>query len=265
MRLMSAGATALEDSLADHLDWVDAASDELLRMGCAVVVVKLGVHGLRATATSDAARLSVVAMGAASPEVCSHRRSKSSHSSDLTVSNDSGEDLADALSGWLAQRAVSPAFRCEVWVFAHLVVAVSLFQLSNRLLVRYFRFEQVRGTVGAGDATVGGFLAGMLRGLSLAECCRMACAVGATSVEGAEAASEIPTWNMLQERVQRGHCKSVARLVSRGSVVSCDVLRCFIDKTLVATKTVQNCSKLVHAGSTHGADGISPSAAGGSL
>eukprot|EP01043_Picozoa_sp_COSAG02_P113614 COSAG02_NODE_49864_length_324_cov_0.693333_1_plen_94_part_10 len=92
MRAISAGATALEDSLADHLDWVDAASDELLRMGCAVVVVKLGIHGLRARATSDAARLSVVAMGAASPEICGQRRSKSSHSSDPSVSSDGGED-----------------------------------------------------------------------------------------------------------------------------------------------------------------------------
>ena len=115
MRLMLAGATALEDSLVQHLGWVDSASDELLSMGCAVVVVKLGVHGLRARATSDAARLSAVAMGAASPEICRHRRVKSSDPPRSGDSDGSGEGAADPFSGWLGQRAVAPAFRCEVW------------------------------------------------------------------------------------------------------------------------------------------------------
>eukprot|EP01043_Picozoa_sp_COSAG02_P084303 COSAG02_NODE_22158_length_761_cov_1.752266_2_plen_94_part_01 len=93
----------------------------------------------------------------------------------------------------------------------------------------------------------------------------MACAVGATSVEGAEAASGIPTWNVLQERVQRGHCKSAAQLAAHGFVISCDLLWCLVNKTLIATKTIQSCSNLVRAGSTYGADGISPIAAEGSL
>lgn len=112
---MPAGATALEDSLVQHLGWVDSASDELLSMGCAVVVVKLGVHGLRARATSDAARLSAVCMGAASPEICRHQRLKSSDPSGSGVGDGSGQDTAEPLSGWLGQRAVAPAFRCKVW------------------------------------------------------------------------------------------------------------------------------------------------------
>jgi hypothetical protein len=256
MRAMSAGATALEDSLADHLDWVDSACDELLSMGCAVVVVKLGMHGLRARATSDAARLSAVAMGAASPEVCGQRRSKRSYSSNSSASNDSGDGPAGALSGWLAQRAVSPAFRCEVG-FSQPVVDFSPYQLTNHLLPRYFRFGQVRGTVGAGDATVGGFLAGMLRGLSLAECCCMACAVGATSVEGTEAASAIPTWDALQERVQRGDCESTAQSLSCVSVISYD--GCAVLSTPYLS------AKLVHAGATYGADGSPLDTSAGNL
>lgn len=42
----------------------------------------------------------------------------------------------------------------------------------------------------------------------------MACAVGAASVEGAEAASAIPTWNALQERVEAGDCASIAQTLS---------------------------------------------------
>lgn len=106
------GATALEDSLAAHLDWVDAVSDELLDMGCAIVVVKLGVHGVRARATSDAARLSASAMGAASPQSCRQRRLKSSGASTSSANNCSEDDAA--VSGWIGQRAVAPAFRCEV-------------------------------------------------------------------------------------------------------------------------------------------------------
>ena len=40
----------------------------------------------------------------------------------------------------------------------------------------------------------------------------MACAVGAASVQGAEAASAIPTWNALQERVDAGACASALTL-----------------------------------------------------
>ena len=147
------GPTALESSLTEHLDWVDRSCAELLEMGAAVVVVKLGEHGIRARSTADAARLSPGAMGAAAPE-----------------------RTGASLDGWLDQSVVAPAFR----------------------------IRELKGSVGAGDATVGGFLASMLRGLSLAECCRMACATGAASVEGAEAADEIPTWGELRARVEAG-------------------------------------------------------------
>ena len=86
------------------------------------------------------------------------------------------ERTGASLDGWLNQSVVAPAFR----------------------------IRELKGSVGAGDATVGGFLASMLRGLSLAECCRMACATGAASVEGAEAADEIPTWGELRARVEAG-------------------------------------------------------------
>ena len=41
------------------------------------------------------------------------------------------------------------------------------FELTAHTAAAVIQSEQVRGTVGAGDATVGGFLSGMLRGLSL--------------------------------------------------------------------------------------------------
>ena len=61
-----------------------------------------------------------------------------------------GADMA----GWLGVALAQPAFRVEV-----------------------------RGTTGAGDATIGGLLGAMLRGHSAATCAALACATGACSVE----------------------------------------------------------------------------------
>ena len=88
---------------------MDSASDELLGMGCAVVVVKLGIHGLRARSATDAKRLSAAAMGAASPEICRHRRNSSDSSSGGAI------DGTASAAEWAGQRAAAPAFRCEVW------------------------------------------------------------------------------------------------------------------------------------------------------
>ena len=85
----------------------------------------------------------------------------------------------------------------------------------------------------------------------------MACAVGATSVEGAEAANAIPTWDALQERVQEGHCVSAAQSLS-----------CVSDFLMLVTLSYpcHTCRlKLVHAGATYGMDRSSPDTGGGSL
>ena len=62
----------------------------------------------------------------------------------------------------------------------------------------------VAGTVGAGDTTVAGFLAGLLRGLSLEEAMNTACAVGACCVEEPDAVSGVRTWEETRDRLQRG-------------------------------------------------------------
>jgi sugar/nucleoside kinase (ribokinase family) len=52
----------------------------------------------------------------------------------------------------------------------------------------------VRGTTGAGDATIAGFLMGITRGFGFTECLQAATAVGATCVEMPDAVSGIRSW-----------------------------------------------------------------------
>jgi len=62
----------------------------------------------------------------------------------------------------------------------------------------------VAGTTGAGDATIAGFLAGLLRGLSLEETMLAAVAVGACSVEAPDALSGLRTWEETRQRIAAG-------------------------------------------------------------
>lgn len=62
----------------------------------------------------------------------------------------------------------------------------------------------VVGTTGAGDATIAGFLAALLRGLAPEEALNMATAVGACNVEAADSLSGIRTWEETRARVQAG-------------------------------------------------------------
>jgi sugar/nucleoside kinase (ribokinase family) len=74
---------------------------------------------------------------------------------------------------------------------------------GRELLAPCFRVKAV-GTTGAGDCTIAGFLAGMLRGLPLEETMRYAVAAGACNVEAADAISGIPQWRALTERMASG-------------------------------------------------------------
>ena len=67
---------------------------------------------------------------------------------------------------------------------------------------------EVGGTVGAGDASLAGFLAGVLRGLSPDEALTLACAVGACSVEAADAVSGVQSWETTQSRVDGGWARA---------------------------------------------------------
>ena len=63
---------------------------------------------------------------------------------------------------------------------------------------------QVVGTTGAGDATIAGFLAALLRGLAPEEALTAAVAVGACNVEAADALSGLHSWDDTIQRVHSG-------------------------------------------------------------
>jgi len=63
---------------------------------------------------------------------------------------------------------------------------------------------QVTGTTGSGDATIAGFLMGLLRGITLPEALAAACAVGACSVEAVDALSGIRSWDETARRIAAG-------------------------------------------------------------
>lgn len=63
---------------------------------------------------------------------------------------------------------------------------------------------EVKGTTGAGDSAYAALLAALLRPLSLAECARWMCAVGAHNVEASDATSGIRSWEETDARMARG-------------------------------------------------------------
>jgi sugar/nucleoside kinase (ribokinase family) len=62
----------------------------------------------------------------------------------------------------------------------------------------------VAGTTGSGDATIAGFLAGMLRGCSIGETVTMAVAAGACCVERLDATEGITDWEATRNRINKG-------------------------------------------------------------
>jgi sugar/nucleoside kinase (ribokinase family) len=63
---------------------------------------------------------------------------------------------------------------------------------------------QVVGTTGSGDATIAGFLMGIMRGMKPQETLQAACAVGACNVEAVDALSCIRSWPETAERIAAG-------------------------------------------------------------
>jgi sugar/nucleoside kinase (ribokinase family) len=63
---------------------------------------------------------------------------------------------------------------------------------------------EVRGTTGAGDATIAGFLASLWHGLSPEKAAVTAVAVGACCVEAADALSGIRGWEETEKRIKAG-------------------------------------------------------------
>jgi sugar/nucleoside kinase (ribokinase family) len=72
---------------------------------------------------------------------------------------------------------------------------------ANRELWAPCFSTQVVGTTGSGDATIAGFLMGFLRGMMPVAGLAAACAVGACSVEAADALSGIRSWPATMERI----------------------------------------------------------------
>jgi sugar/nucleoside kinase (ribokinase family) len=71
---------------------------------------------------------------------------------------------------------------------------------GRELLAPCFEVD-VAGTTGSGDCTIAGFLAAVLNEATPEGAMRAAVAVGACSVEKADAASGVPTWKLLQSRL----------------------------------------------------------------
>ena len=75
---------------------------------------------------------------------------------------------------------------------------------AREVLSPCFEPRVVAGTTGAGDATIAGLLAALLRGADPVDAATSATAVGACSVEGADPTSGIPPWPRVAERIASG-------------------------------------------------------------
>ncbi len=74
---------------------------------------------------------------------------------------------------------------------------------SRELFAPCFQVK-VAGTTGAGDCTIAGFLAALLKGMPAPACLIRAVAVGACNVEQPDATSGIPDWSVVEKRLQQG-------------------------------------------------------------
>jgi sugar/nucleoside kinase (ribokinase family) len=74
---------------------------------------------------------------------------------------------------------------------------------GRELWVPFFQVDVI-GTTGSGDATIAGFISGMLRGLYPCETMTIAIAVGDCNIEAADALSGILAWDETRARVQNG-------------------------------------------------------------
>jgi len=63
---------------------------------------------------------------------------------------------------------------------------------------------EVAGTTGCGDSAVAGFLAGLLRGLTIEDALTMAVAAGACCAEAADAISGVKPWEDTRQRIGAG-------------------------------------------------------------
>ena len=79
-----------------------------------------------------------------------------------------------------------------------------------------FQPEPLVGTTGAGDATIAGFLAGLLRGQTIERAVTSAVAVGACNVEAADALSGVRSWEETQARIAAGWARQPVTIDAPG-------------------------------------------------
>ncbi len=97
--------------------------------------------------------------------------------------NSFGRASYNSLEEWAATKLYSPCFEVEL-----------------------------AGALGAGDCTIAGFLAGILKEQTPEEAILSATGAGAFNVEQADALSGIPSWDELQKRINSGWRKSEKKL-----------------------------------------------------
>ena len=109
------------------------------------------------------------------------------HTSDLDTLKKLGRTAPCDLSNWANQEIWSPCYQVDVV-----------------------------GTTGSGDATIAGFLSGILRNLSPMEAVDAAVAVGACNVEASDALSGLLSWEETMNRIARGWEKHTMKFQSTG-------------------------------------------------
>ncbi|HVP18349.1 MAG TPA: carbohydrate kinase family protein [Spirochaetia bacterium] len=87
---------------------------------------------------------------------------------------------------------------------------------QRELYAPVFHVQSIRGTTGAGDATVAGFLASVYKGLGPERALTMAVAVGGCCVEAPDATSGVRPWTETDLRVQEGWKHADARVAEAG-------------------------------------------------
>ncbi len=75
---------------------------------------------------------------------------------------------------------------------------------------------EMAGTTGAGDATIAGFLSGLLRDMSPEETVSAATAVGACNVEAADGLSGLRSWDETMQRIEAGWPRQTLKIDAPG-------------------------------------------------
>jgi sugar/nucleoside kinase (ribokinase family) len=87
---------------------------------------------------------------------------------------------------------------------------------SRELWASCFQPEPLVGTTGAGDVTIAGFLAAILRGQAVEAALTSAVAVGACNVEAADALSGVRSWEATQARIRAGWSRTPVEIDAPG-------------------------------------------------